>query len=1161
MSGLRVAAALALVLVLALGLPQRAAGVPTVGINTDIATTQLCYTAGTPSAWTIVFTDTYTATATVTFSLGGTAVCAPTFTCPAGCNSAMAGCATHTMVAGDDAKTIQATLTDPTPNSVIGMTQTVHVISISSVNANGVVGTGPYYAVMDAASSANTITVMGTFNSATFNDGSTSHNGPMTTSTSNTATYGPLTYAPVDDQKSVTITVSNSNCVAGNQPTVMATVNLVYLTFASFTTSNPAPIGAANSVVLKATAAAPIFTVGMGTGYNQVTLTETAAGAIGAPGLTIACPFAIGCTNSATTFTAADDGHTVAATIKFATGGTTSTVTQGTPTSGTGSVTIVFLSFASFTTTNPAPMGASRSVVLKTGAATPTFTVGAGTGYNQFTLTETPAGGTISTPLVTTGCSAAAGCMSSATAFAAADDGKTISVTIGFATGGTTSTVTQGTPTSGTGSVTIVFLSFASFTTTNPAPMGASRSVVLKTGAATPTFTVGAGTGYNQFTLTETPAGGTISTPLVTTGCSAAAGCMSSATAFAAADDGKTISVTIGFATGGTTSTVTEGTPTSGTASVTIVFLSVTMFTTSPALSVCGATSSPCTPGTSYLITSGAGSVSFTFVGTGFDTAQVSYGATTLMTTGVATGITVSATLTGANSGQMATPLLWNSVNSAIKINTMPMTVTLIYLSAPTLPVVNADNSMTFGAAGPTQIVVATYGLGLTNYLNPTITVSGTGFDSAQLVDLQNGGAQVTSSTCTVTNGGTPTAMVTCYPHGMGSALTISDDNQLWAVKLWHSANPANSIMSNSIRMVVFGIKTQPTNQLLFSTATGANQGSATFTVVTQGGQGSAGGYSPSIALLWMQKQFTGSSFSAVLPASVQAQTSIVVTSDGMTPNIPGTPPASQVVGQNQDIFKVTLTLNTVVVTSSTASLQVMIGSYPGTSGKLNTNYASTTSNLFTYDYYSGGAPWLSNPTSEPQYQQQYQVTNVYALDSSGAIQTGMFPSTCTLVLKNGAGVQVSSIAINVANTMGGGSGTVTGTYTIAAGPSDPPLSTTYTTYDFVTQLNGGYLEVDCTPVGTFVQAVLGGPQNPPALNIRYPPKVSPELPGLPPFTPINRYSIGGTKIYRWAATPSSFGNTGYPNFPEPGAFLLISSRRNQSINPPSSLTLSLLID
>jgi len=468
--------------------------------------------------------------------------------------------------------------------------------------------------------------------------------------------------------------------------------------------------------------------------------------------------------------------------------------------------------------------------------------------------------------------------------------------------------------------------------------------------------------------------------------------------------------------------------------------------------------------------------------------------------------------------------------------------VTLIYLSAPNLPVVNADNSMTFGAAGPTQIVVATYGLGLTNYLNPTITVSGTGFDSAQLVDLQNGGAQVTSSTCTVTNGGTPTAMVTCYPHGMGSALTISDDNQLWAVKLWHSANPANSIMSNSIRMVVFGIKTQPTNQLLFSTATGANQGSATFTVVTQGGQGSAGGYSPSIALLWMQKQFTGSSFSAVLPASVQAQTSIVVTSDGITPNV-GTPPASQVVGQNQDIFKVTLTLNNVVVTSSTASLQVMIGSYPGTSGTLNTaTYSSTTSNLFTYDYYSGGAPWLSTPTSEPQYPQQYQVTNVYALDIAGNIQTGTFPGSCRLVLKNGAGALVDQIVINLANTVAGtGSGTVTGTYTIAAGPSDPPLSTTYTTYDLVTQLNGGYLEVDCTPVPNFVQAVLGGPQNPPALNIRYPPKVSPELPGLPPFAAIGRYTIGGNKIYRWAATPSSFGNTGYANFPEPGAFLLSS--------------------
>ena len=103
-----------------------------------------------------------------------------------------------------------------------------------------------------------------------------------------------------------------------------------------------------------------------------------------------------------------------------------------------------------------------------------------------------------------------------------------------------------------------------------------------------------------------------------------------------------------------------------------------------------------------------------------------------------------------------------------------------------------------------------------------------------------------------------------------------------------------------------------------------------------------------------------------------------------------------------------------------------------------------------------------------------------------------------------------------------------------------------YTTYDLVTQLNGGYLEIDCN-----AGLVYGQPQNPPALNIRYPPKVSPELPGLPPFTPINRYGIS-----RWAATPSSFGNTGYSNFPEPGAFLhpfrLVAI--NRSIHPALSL-------
>ena len=110
-----------------------------------------------------------------------------------------------------------------------------------------------------------------------------------------------------------------------------------------------------------------------------------------------------------------------------------------------------------------------------------------------------------------------------------------------------------------------------------------------------------------------------------------------------------------------------------------------------------------------------------------------------------------------------------------------------------------------------------------------------------------------------------------------------------------------------------------------------------------------------------------------------------------------------------------------------------------------------------------------------------------------------------------------------------------------------------YTTYDLVTQLNGGYLEIDCN-----AGLVYGQPQNPPALNIRYPPKVSPELPGLPPFAPNNRYTSGANTIFRWAATPSNFGSTGYANFPEPGAFL--HPFRLVAINPSTQLSLSLTL-
>jgi len=1266
MSGLRVVAALALALVLVLVLPQRAAASPV--IITDIANTQLCYTPGQSSTWSIVFSDTSSTVAESVFRLAGFNINSCDFISLCPCAATSESCTTYMLAATDDGTTIQVLLQDTTGPYISGTTQTVRVISIGSVTANGVVGTGPYYAVMDAASSSNTITVTGTFNSITFMDGSVSHPQTVTEINLNPGKYGSLNYAQADDGKAVTITVSNTNCVAGNQPTVTATVNLVYLTFASFTT-NPAPIGASRSVVLKTGAAQPTFTVGAGTGYNQFTLTESAGGTISTPLVTPGCTASAGCSSSATTFAAADDGKTISVTVGFAMGGTTSTVTEGTPTSGTGSVTIVFLSETMFTT-SPAlsvcgaslPCTVGTSYLITSGAGSVSFTF-VGTGFDtaqvSYGATNLILGGTanpgitistslgpadsglVATPLLwnsinpavtintmpmtvtliylqettfsstpayvqsggtyyivisgdslgtgimvtltfqgtgfdtvnafvsgagsssgshtMTGVATGAGITVSIMTVAPADNGKTVTPSLYFSANSGIAIP------SSPSVVTLVYLQITAF-----APAAASgwtitnSNYIVVKGASPPSSTFGftfTGVGFDTAEVTGTASfptsGATVGTsPLTTT-----------AVTVTAANNGATLSPTAWFS--GVPGTTTTPTP----AMYTLIYLSIGvalnsygLYTTSPAPDVCSI--GACTiflPNKLYTLYTSPTTVTAITYGTGFDTAVYKIsgaggisGLTTQMS--VTPGMTTTnlGTILSIDSGKTLQVTVSNSASMSSVTETqlsgtgVTAQVTLIYLSLLSTAVTAvADNSMP--VAGP--MIVATYAIGLSGGKASTasFTITGTGFDSARLLD-QGSNTQVGglvppgASSCVVSGGGGNAASVTCTPHAGG--VTLADDGSAWYIKVWHSANPAITMRSDPVRIVVFGIMTQPANQIIL--ATGMSQGSAIFSVTpTPMMLSNAYSYTPTYSYNWQQKSISAMSFTNTVPAQVTS--SIVVTSDGITPGV--TAMNGQVAASHQDIFQVQITVNTVTLTSSTASIQVMICSYPGTSGKLNTTtYSSTTSNLFTYDYYGGGAPWLSTSTSEPQYQQQYQVTNVFTLDNTGAIQASVPGVSCNLVLRDGTAAHAVLQTTSLSSTPAGGSGTLTVTFTIAAGPSDPPLppaagGVMYTTYDLVTQLNGGYLEIDCN-----AGLVYGQPQNPPALNIRYPPKVSPELPGLPPFTPINRYGIS-----RWAATPSSFGNTGYSNFPEPGAFLhpfrLVAI--NRSIHPALSLSLS----
>ena len=303
MSGLRVVAALAIALVLALALPQRASGASGITITTDIQSPQV-YTVGQTSLWSFTYLDTNTGqTGSTSFLLSGSSV--PGCTTPAVIGtSTTVMCNSYTFAVSDDGRLVQGYVTDTTLVQVQSTGQIVHVLSIGAAGAaNGLYTTSPapsqcpaspctagaYYTIYTSSATVTAVTYGTGFNTAVYaisgSGGISTTTAPLSVTSGTTTNLGTITSS--DSGKILTVTVSNSASATVSETKVAgsgipAQVTLIYLSETMFTTSPALSVCGASpctpGVSYLITSSSTVSFTFVGTGFDTVNAAVSGAG-------------------------------------------------------------------------------------------------------------------------------------------------------------------------------------------------------------------------------------------------------------------------------------------------------------------------------------------------------------------------------------------------------------------------------------------------------------------------------------------------------------------------------------------------------------------------------------------------------------------------------------------------------------------------------------------------------------------------------------------------------------------------------------------------------------------------------------------------------------------------------------------------------------------
>ena len=533
---------------------------------------------------------------------------------------------------------------------------------------------------------------------------------------------------------------------------------------------------------------------------------------------------------------------------------------------------------------------------------------------------------------------------------------------------------------------------------------------------------------------------------------------------------------------------------------------------------------------------------SFSVTGSGFNNVQLQSS-----TNGGTTWSNVGPPSTQSSPATITTPSLMPTDNQiqfrvVVSYNSGPITVTS---SAFTLTVLSGAGFM----ADHTPPVYVTGS-------NAQLTVTGTGFDTVQWQKVVGGSWSNFGAPVTLMTGATSATLTI-------SSLSSSDDQSQYQAILWSSLNPATTITTSSITLIVLSISQFTANPSV-ATFVDGSQGSFTVTGTgfnnvqlqssTDGGTTWSNVGIPVVGLSSVtvtsgpltaannQNQFrvvvsynsgavttTSSSITiTVFGISQQPQNQVIVAGsetatfsimvDGAAPdsitwqamalgsgfftNVGAglSVSVTSPPGAHRNIYRAVVIKNSIQTTSQTASLQVIVVSYSPSSPAV-------------YDYYGGvpGQPWIAG-NLEPAFPFSFTVTNLLPLDNAA---NQMANNLATVALYTATGVLLNfQSAVNI--------DTLSGVYNV---PSTPALPLASSSYAQAIVLNGASVHVTD-------QGVTHTPA--PAYVLNYPPKVSPTLPG------------------RWSASPAGFGDTSYTSFPEPGHW---------DYSVPQSVTLNFVSD